>query len=144
MPYCRHCHEEISKFDTDICPHCGGAKPIAAGYQTMDVTKTFGTMQGDFEMPKTRSQKVFAILCMTLGYFGIHEFYIYRKKVGFFELLATLILVGGGGTALFLTIVHNAFAYLIPFLILWVIYVVRGIYYLKVESPKDGKGDFLR
>ena len=145
MPYCRHCHKEISKFDTDICPCCGGAKPIADGYKTIDVTRTFDAAYTDAKMPKTRSQKAFCVLTMTLGYFGVGEFYIYRPKRALFCLISTLIVVSGGGSALFFSnALRNALAFVLPFLGLWLIYVVAGIVYLKVDSPKDGKGDFLR
>ena len=146
MPYCRHCHQEISKFDTDICPRCGGARPIAQGYKTMDVTRNFATVSGEqYSMPKTRSQKTFSLLCMLLGYFGVHEFYIYRKSRAIAIIFITLAFVGGVGSLLFfLTPLHNVLAYLLPFLVLWVIYIVLGIFYRKVEAPKDGKGEFLR
>ena len=146
MPYCQHCHKEISKFDTDICPHCGGARPIAEGYKTMDVTKAFGTVDGgDYKMPKTRSQKTFALLCMLLGYFGVHDFYIYRPSRGVLSILVTLALTLGVGLPLFLTRAFaNPGAFLIPFGAVWLFHIVLGLYFLKVESPKDGRGDFLR
>ncbi|MBQ7244167.1 MAG: TM2 domain-containing protein [Bacilli bacterium] len=145
MPYCKHCHQEISKFDTDICPHCGGEKPIAVGYQTMDVTRTFKTADGHFHMPKTRSQKTFCVLCMLLGPFGVHSFYIYKSKNGILSILFTLIITLGVGLPLFLTgLLPNALAFVLPYALVWVFYIILGILYLKVESPKDGKGDFLR
>ncbi|MCR5348836.1 MAG: TM2 domain-containing protein [Bacilli bacterium] len=145
MPYCRHCHEEISKFDTDICPHCGGPKPIEKGYKTMDVTRVFGTVEGNFKMPKSRSQKTFCLLCMLLGYFGIHEFYIYRPARGIVSLLVTLAVTLGVGLPLFLTgVLGNALAFVLPFLLVWACFVGLGLYYRKVESPKDGRGEFLR
>lgn len=144
MPYCRHCHEEISKFDTDICPHCGGDKPIATGYKTMDVTRAFGTIEGR-QMPKTRSQKTFAILAMTFGYFGVHNFYIFRPKRGLIDILITLALVGGMGSALFFSgALVSAMAFLTPFFAVWLCHILLGVYYMKIESPKDGKGEFLR
>lgn len=145
MPYCRHCHKEISKFDTDICPHCGEKKPIADGYRTMDITRTMDTLsQEGYELPKSRSQKTFAILCMCLGYFGIHEFYIYRKTRGILCIFLTHFFVCAVGFPLTFAWLHNALGFLIPFLIEWVFYVILGILYLKVESPKDGRGEFLR
>ena len=27
MPTCRHCHNQISRFDVDVCPYCGTANP---------------------------------------------------------------------------------------------------------------------
>lgn len=146
MPYCQYCHEEISKFDTDICPHCGAKKPIAQGYKTMDVTRAFGAVDGsEYKMPKTRSQKTFCILTMTLGFFGVHEFYIYRPKRGLVSIAVTLLFVLAVGLPLFLTgALANALAFLIPFAVVWIAHVALGIFYFRVESPKDGRGDFLR
>lgn len=146
MPYCRNCHQEISRFDTDICPHCGTPQPIAQGYKTMDVTKAFkAENSNEYELPKTKSQKVFAILCMTLGNFGVHEFYIYRPKRGFVALGLTIFFVLAFGLPMFFTkILDNAWAFVIPFAFLWLLHILLGIYYLRVESPKDGKGEFLR
>ena len=146
MPYCRHCHQEISKFDTDICPKCGGSKPIAEGYQTMDITRAIDVVEGaHYDMPKSRSQKTFAILCMTLGYLGIHDFYIYRNIRGVACILISLVFVSAVGFPLyFLQLVPNALAFLLPFAFEWIIFVLVGILYLKVEAPKDGHGDFLR
>ena len=145
MPYCKYCHSEISKFDTDICPHCGGSKPIAVGYQTMDVTRTFQTAGSDLKMPRTRSQRTFCLLCMFLGYFGIHDFYIYRPKKGLVCILATVLFTLAVGLPLFLTgLLPNALAFVLPFVAVWIVFVILGLLYLKVESPKDGKGEFLR
>ena len=146
MPYCRNCHQEISRFDTDICPHCGTPNPIAQGYKTMDVTKAFrAENSGEFELPKTRSQKAFAILCMCLGNFGVHEFYILRPRRGFIAIMLTILFVCAFGLPMFLTkILDNAWAFVIPFAVLWLLHIALGVYYLRVESPKDGKGEFLR
>lgn len=144
MPYCRHCHQEISKFDTDICPHCGGEKPIASGYKTMDVTRTFGTVEGK-KMPKTKSQKVFSVLAMLLGYFGVHNFYIYRYSRAVIDILITVVLVASVGSGLFFSgLIPNALAFLIPFFAIWVCHILLGIYYGRIEAPKDGRGEFLR
>lgn len=145
MPYCRFCHKEISKFDTDICPHCGEKNPIAQGYKTMDVTRNFKTLGAEVDAPKTKSQKVYAFLCMGLGYFGIHNFYIYRTQRGLIDIAITVLFIMAIGLPLFFTgVLANALAFIIPFLFVWLVNVGLGFYYLKVEAPKDGKGDFLR
>ena len=145
MPYCQHCHKQISKFDTDICPHCGEKHPIAPGYQTMDVTRAFKPGDASFKMPKTRSQKTFCVLCMLLGYFGVHEFYIFRPQKGILCIAFTIVATIAVGLPLFLTgALKNALAFVLPFLAIWLFFVVLGMLYLKVESPKDGKGEFLR
>ena len=145
MPYCRHCHQEITKFDTDICPYCGGDKPIATGYKTMDITRPFKPVGGDYAMPKTRSQKTFCLLCALVGYFGVHDFYIFRAKRGLLDCLLSIAFVLAVGLPLFFTgAFANALAFVLPFALVWLFHVILAILYWKVESPKDGKGDFLR
>ncbi len=145
MPNCKYCHREISKFDTDVCPHCGAIRPIDPNYKTMDITKNIKTVAGEnFELPKTRSQKVFGILCMMLGWAGIHDFYIYLPKRGLLHILVTLVLTLGIGLPLFLTVWPNPLAFIIPFLLAWVAHVPLGYVLWKIESPKDGRGEFLR
>ena len=146
MPYCRNCHKEISKFDNDVCPYCGTRKPIDPAYKTMDVTTNIAKLAADgYELPKTRSQKAFCYLCMFLGCFGVHYFYIYLPKRGVLDLFCTLVCVLGIGLPLTLTGVFvSAFAFLIPFFVLFLLHVGLGFYFFSVQSPKDGKGDFLR
>ena len=37
---CKYCHEKISKLDKDVCPFCGGLKPLeGVEDQTQDITK---------------------------------------------------------------------------------------------------------
>ena len=145
MPNCKFCHQEISKFDTDVCPHCGAIRPIDPNYKTMDITKNIKTVAGDgFELPKTGSQKTYGILCMTLGFLGIHDFYIHLPKRGFAHILATLVLVLGIGMPVFFAAWPNPFAFLIPLFVVMLAHVPLGYVLWKIESPKDGRGEFLR
>lgn len=145
MPNCKYCHQEITKFDTDVCPHCGAKRPIDPNYETMDITKNIKTVAGDrFQLPKTRSQKTFGILCMTLGWAGVHDFYIYMPKRGVLNIIATLLITLGVGLPVFLAAWPNPLAFIIPFLVVALLHIPLGIVYWKVESPKDGRGEFLR
>ena len=79
------------------------------------------------------------------NFFGVHEFYIKRPKIGLVILIITLVLVGGLGSILaFAAHMHPALAYLIPFGADWLFFIVYGILFLKKDSPKDGEGEFLR
>ena len=144
MPYCRNCHQEISKFDTDICPYCGERHPIDSHYQTMDVTRGFSSLEGQYELPKAKSLKATRLLCAFLGYFGIHWFYIHRPKRGAVDLLLTLLVVGGIGSLLLFTPLSPVGCYLIPFFALWAVYIAEAIAMGRLDSPKDGRGEFLR
>ena len=144
MPYCRNCHQEISKFDTDVCPYCGERHPIDDHYQTMDVTRGFDSLQGQYELPKAKSLKLTRLFCALFGYLGIHWFYIHRPKRGAVDLLSTIIVVGGVGSLLLLSSLPVVWDFLIPFFVLWAIYVVEAVMMGRIDSPKDGRGEFLR
>ena len=144
MPHCKNCQREIDKFNTDICPYCGEPHPIDPGYKTMDITGNIKTLNGGKPLYHAKSQKVYAFLCIFLGYFGIHDFYIGKAKRALPELLATLILTGGVGALLFFLAWPNAFAFLFPFALCWIFYIVMGSVLMRSGSLKDGRGEFLR
>ena len=143
MPVCKNCHREITKFDTDICPHCGEKHPIPTGYRTMDVTQVLSSLPEE-DLPKTRKRNTAVLLCALLGVFGVHFFYLFETKKGLISLAITLLLVGGLGTALFFALHRFVPIYPILFGADYLFYIFAGIYLLKKESPKDGRGEFLR
>lgn len=147
MPFCKYCHEEISKFDADLCPHCGKPHPIDPTYQTMDITRNFVKMEGSYkDLPKSKSLKTAVLLCCLLGYFGVHDFYLLKAKTAIIELCSTLLGVTIIGLILYFAVpgLSSGLAFLIPFAAFWIVYVLRGIAMLKLENPKDGRGEFLR
>ena len=145
MPYCKSCHREISKFDTDICPYCGEESPIDSNYKTMDITRRIDQMDPSFKLYKSKSQKVCAILSMTFGYFGVHNFYIKKNSLGYIDIAITVALVGilGSGLA-FATPLPVWLGYVLSFLAAWAIFLLNGFIILKKDSPRDGSGEFLR
>lgn len=146
MPYCKYCKKEISKFDSDVCPHCGGISPIEDNYKTMDVTTSFGKYGKDISLYKSKSHKKFALLCMLLGMIGVHNFYIHKQKTAYINIAVSILFIACLGLILYFSgaIKNYYLAFLLPFIILFVIYLFLGLYYLKKDSLKDGEGEFLR
>lgn len=145
MPYCKNCHKEITKFDTDICPYCGEEKPIDENYVTMDMTQHIDPQAKGYKLYKSKSHRLFSLLCLFFGYFGIHNFYLGFTKRGFIDLGVTVFIVAGAGCVLFFTkLLANAWAFLIPFFALWIFYIALGIVYFRKDSLKDSNGEFLR
>ena len=143
MPTCRNCGREIGKHDADLCPYCGTKNPIGEDYLTKDMT-SFVDPVGQYELYKSRSRKTSALLCLFLGWLGIHSFYLRFKKRGIIELAISLVLIGGVGSLLLLSPLHPAFCYLIPFGVAFLAYAILSIRYFKDETLKDGNGEFLR
>ena len=99
--YCPNCKKEISKFDSDVCPHCGGISPIEDNYKTMDVTTSFGKYGEDISLYKSKSHKKFALLCMLLGMVGVHNFYIHKQKMAYINIAISILFIACLGLILY-------------------------------------------
>lgn len=145
MPKCRYCHESISRLDKEICPFCGGKKPLEGiDDSTIDITKVFNPVELKENKLKPRSKKVAGILAMFLGVFGIDEIYISRPKRALIAIAITLLIIGGLGTILFCFALKNVFGFLIPYFVIEIYYIFKGIYMLTSPTLKDGRGEFLK
>lgn len=145
MPKCRYCHESISRLDKEICPFCGGKKPLEGiDDSTIDITKVFDPVELKNQNLKPRSKKAAGIFAICLGILGVEEFYIYRCKRALIALAITLIAVGGLGSILFFFALHNVLGFLIPYFVLEIYYIFKGVYILTSPTVKDGRGEFLK
>ncbi len=146
MPICKNCHRTIQKFDKDICPYCGTENPIEDNYVTKDVTGFIKSSHSNEELYKSKSRKTAGFLCLLLGYFGIHNFYLGYIKKGVLELILSLAIIGGVGSALFFLLepLKNALAFLIPFALVFVFYLLASIHYFKDDSLMDVNGELLK
>ncbi len=144
MAKCKYCHKDIERFDSDICPHCGGAHPIDDTYKTLDITRAFQGVNAEGELYRSKKKATALALGATLGYFGAQWFYLGFKKYGIIELISTLVITFGVGFALFFTVLPNALAFLIPFAVCYIIGIIFVIRLGLDVSPKDGNGELLR
>jgi len=145
MPKCRYCHEQLSRLDKDVCPFCGGRKPLeGVESTTVDITKILSPIELKKQHLQPRSKVTAFFLATFLGFLGAHEFYVGRIKKGFIILLISLLLIGGAGSAVFFLLWKNPLAYIIPYAVLEIIYLSYGIYLLKSKTYKDHRGEFLR
>lgn len=147
MPYCRYCKRKIERMDKEICPYCGQRHPLeGVSLETLDITKAFnGPLAPDTELVRLKSRKTAALLCATLGMFGVHAFYIHKPKQALFFILTTLLLIGGIGTALFFTFLNGSlWAYLIPLFVQILFQNLFALTYVLREDVKDGIGELMR
>ena len=145
MPKCRYCHETISRLDKEICPFCGGKKPLEGiDDSTIDITKVFNPVELKQEHLQPRSKKCAGLLSIFLGLFGADEFYIYRSKRALITLVITLLMIGGVGSILFFFALNNIFGYLIPYFVIEAYFIFKGVYILTSPTVKDGRGEFLK
>jgi len=144
MAKCKYCGETISRLDKEVCPFCGGRKPLVDNdYATEDMTKALDSI-AESERPKAKSKIIAAILAFLLGIFGVHSYYLGRYKLGLIVLGISLFSIGGLGSIFFFTIFHSVFAYLIPMFVMEALMIAVGVSYLVRADITDANGDFLK
>ena len=143
MAKCKYCGESINRLDKEICPFCGGIKPLEGiDDSTEDFTTALESINETSNKPK--SKIIAAILAFLLGIFGFHNYYLGKYKIGFITLGISLALIAGIGSILFFTCIKNVFGYLIPYFVMESLMIVVGISFILRHDIKDAKGEFLK
>lgn len=143
MAKCKYCGENISRLDKEICPFCGGKKPLdGTDTSTQDITQ-FLDESGKAKKVRHCSKVVAAILAIFVGFLGGHSFYLKKIKNGFIILLISIFLIAGIGSIIYFAGFKSVFAYLIPYFVLEALMIVVGISYLVRHDVTDGNGEFL-
>lgn len=79
--FCSNCGKKISE-DVKFCPECG--QQVGSVQHPQLVLP---------QMPRQPKSRVIAVvLCIFLGWFGLHDFYVGRNKSGLAKILITFIL----------------------------------------------------
>ena len=129
MAKCKYCHENITRLDREVCPFCGGLKPLeGTDDSTQDITKVISQVEHAKDL-KLHSKVVAAILAFVLGVFGAHTFYLGKYKKGLIILAISAILIGGLGSLIFFIAWKNVFAYLIFHFLILFIYIFLYLFY---------------
>lgn len=147
MPKCKYCGENITKFDKEICPFCGGKKPLeGVESYTVDITQTINTVdKKTVENYKQHSKLVNSLLCMFLGIFGADSFYLGHFKLGISRLLVGLIYIISLFCILYFAVnLEILYSLLISIGSIFVVYFILGIIGLFINSRKDRNGAFLK
>lgn len=147
MPKCKYCGENITKFDKEICPFCGGKKPLeGVESYTVDITQTINTVdKKTVENYKQHSKLVNSLLCMFLGIFGADSFYLGHFKLGISRLLVGLIYIISLFCILYFAVnLEISYSLLISIGSIFVVYFILGIIGLFLNSRKDSNGAFLK
>ncbi len=147
MPKCKYCGENITKFDKEICPFCGGKKPLeGVESYTVDITQTINTVdKKTVENYKQHSKLVNSLLCMFLGIFGADSFYLGHFKLGISRLLVGLIYIISLFCILYFAVnLEILYSLLISIGSIFIVYFILGIIGLFLNSRKDSNGAFLK
>lgn len=146
MAKCRECNKEISRVeDEDICPYCGCTHPIDPSYETKDITSLTLDKAGEgYTLYRSKEKKKAFILCLLLGFTGVHNFYLGFLSKGIIDAVITLAFVLGVGLPLFFTVWPSFLAFLIPFFVCFAVFAAISFKYIFNDTLKDAKGEFLR
>ena len=147
MPKCKYCGENITKFDKEICPFCGGKKPLeGVESYTVDITQTINTVdKKTVENYKQHSKLVNSLLCMFLGIFGADSFYLGHFKLGISRLLVGLIYIISLFCILYFAVnLEILYSLLISIGSFSVVSFILGIIGFFLNSRKDSNGAFLK
>lgn len=147
MPKCKYCGENITKFDKEICPFCGGKKPLeGVESYTVDITQTINTVdKKTVENYKQHSKLANSLLCMFLGIFGADSFYLGHFKLGISRLLVGLIYIISLFCILYFAVnLEILYSLLISIGSIFIVYFILGIIGLFLNSRKDSNGAFLK
>lgn len=147
MPKCKYCGENITKFDKEICPFCGGKKPLeGVESYTVDITQTINTVdKKTVENYKQHSKLINSLLCMFLGIFGADSFYLGHFKLGISRLLVGLIYIISLFCILYYAVnLEILYSLLISIGSIFIVYFILGVIGLFLNSRKDSNGAFLK
>lgn len=144
MAKCKYCHSPISRLDKDVCPFCGGSKPLEGeDTSTQDVTKVINQLDHPVNI-KHKKRIVAAILSVVFGFLGASHFYLGKCKKGLITLAISLVLIAGLGSILFFAAKwHSAFAFLIPYFVIEVVSLFNAYIYITRHNIQDSHGEFL-
>lgn len=143
MAKCKYCHEAISRLDKEVCPFCGGVRPLdGTDTSTQDVTKVIDQLDNPTKI-KHRKRIVAAILAVVFGVFGAHYFYLGKVKKGLINLAICVGFIGVIGLIIFLCGMHKALAFLIPFFVIELGMFFFAYMFLTKHNIQDSHGEFL-
>lgn len=143
MAQCKYCHETISRLDKDVCPFCGGLKPLdGTDTSTQDITKVIGQVDTKVEI-KHKKRIVTMLLAFVVGFLGLHSLYLGKVKHCLITLGISVGLIGGIGSLVYFVAWRNIFAYLIPFFVIEFLMILVGIGYFIKRDVTDSHGEFL-
>ena len=145
MAKCKYCHETISRLDKEVCPFCGGIKPLeGTDTSTQDVTKVIDQIGDGNVKIKHKKRVIAAILAATVGIFGLHLVYTGKYKKALIISVSVLAFIGILGIINFFAIgLKNIWAFLIPYFFVEAFMIYVGIVLLTNHSIQDGHGEFL-
>ena len=143
MAQCKYCHASLTRLDKEVCPFCGGKRPLdGTDTSTQDVTKIVDQLENAVEI-KHKKRIVAALLAVFFGFLGAHLFYLGKAKKGFCVAAICLGFICGVGMLLLFVVHLHVWSILIPYFVTEIYSLVSAYIYLTNHSIQDSHGEFL-
>ena len=144
MAQCKYCHANITRIDKEVCPFCGGKRPLdGTDTSTQDVTKIVDQLENPVEI-NHKKRIIAVVLAILFGFLGAPHFYLGKAKKGFLTAAICLGFISSVGLLLFFVAnMKNVWAILIPYFVTEVYSLVTAYVYLTNHSIQDSHGEFL-
>ena len=144
MAKCKYCHESISRLDKEICPFCGGVKPLdGTDTSTQDVTKVIDQLEHPVKI-KHKKRVIAALLAVLFGFLGAPHFYLGKPKKGLLTALICICFIAVVGVILYFVVKwQNILAFLSPYFAIELYSIFTAYVYLTKHNIQDSHGEFL-
>ena len=143
MAQCKYCHASLTRLDKEVCPFCGGKRPLdGTDTSTQDVTKIVDQLENTVEI-KHKKRIIAALLAVFFGLLGAPLFYLGKIKKGFCVAAICLGFISSLGLLLFFVAHLHIWSFLIPYFVTEIYSLVSAYIYLTNHSVQDSHGEFL-
>ncbi len=146
MPCCKNCGARLSKFDKDMCPICGCKNPLeGVNSETIDITKQINVDETILKTYHPCKRMTAFILSLLIGWTGAQFFYLKYSKIALIYLACHLVFLGGLITILLFAANAGLFlSFFLPFIIVYLLNLGVGVYFLIKTNFKDGCGELIK
>ena len=144
MAQCKYCHASITRIDKEVCPFCGGKRPLdGTDTSTQDVTKIVDQLENAVEI-KHKKRWIAVLLSLLFGFLGAPHFYLGKTKKGFLTIaICCGFICAIGMILLFIAKLPALWAFLIPYFATEIYSIICAFVYLTNHSIQDSHGEFL-
>ena len=144
MAQCKYCHASITRIDKEVCPFCGGKRPLdGTDTSTQDVTKIVDQLENAVEI-KHKKRWIAVVLSILFGFLGAPHFYLGKNKKGFLTATICLGFIAAVGLVLLFVVKLPAiWSFLIPYFGTEIYSLACAFVYITNHSIQDSHGEFL-
>lgn len=145
MKKCKRCGTLLDENAT-VCTVCGIDHPCKDEPKKTeyDLTLAFDPMEQNTDLYRLKSRKKLLVFAWLLGFLGVPYFYMGYEKKGLLTLIISVLCMGGAFLGLFLGLNSILYGAIALGVILLIINIGFGVFFVRHASYKDVHGEYLR